>query len=216
MSYFSQPIQARTKFSFTLFKTETTMTCAYLIKRVALIALMCISGMVFGEDGKVSAPYGTAKSSSYADIDQLKQLKAVWDFNFQDPKSVGFVFNNVAALLKAAQENGPHEIDPVKVVIVSHGPEVVLWAKKNYSKYKDIVDRAASFAQQGVRFEVCKNDAAALGFKPEDLDGFVTVIPAGPYALTYWQNKGYALIAVGATVPTPPFSAYNKEDTNKH
>ena len=192
------------------------MTCAGLFKKTVLIALIGISGMTFAEDSKITAPYGSAKSSSYADIDQLKQLKVVWDFNFQDPKSVGFVFNNVAALLKATEEYGPHEIDPIKVVIVSHGPEVVLWAKKNYSKYKDIVDRAASFSQQGVRFEVCKNDAAALGFKPEDLDGFVTVIPAGPYALTYWQNKGYAYIAVGATVPTTPFSSYNKEDTNKH
>lgn len=161
-------------------------------------------------------PYGTAKFKSYADIDQLKQLKVVWDFNFKDPKAVGFVLNNVNALLKATTEYGPHEIDPIKVVIISHGPEVVLWAKKNYKKYKNIVDRAASFAQQGVHFEVCLNDAAALGFKPEDLDGFVTVIPAGPYALAYWQSKGYAYIAVGATEPTTPFSKYNAHDLGKH
>jgi len=192
------------------------MTCDNLLKKIALIALVGMCNLAFAEGEKLAAPYGSAKESSYADIDQLKQLKSVWDFNFQDPKTVGFVFNNVAALLKATEEYGPHELDPIKVVIVSHGPEVVLWAKKNYSKYKDIVDRAASLAKQGVRFEICKNDAAALGFKAEDLDGFVTVIPAGPYALTYWQNKGYALIAVGATVPTTPFSTYNKEDTNKH
>ena len=160
-------------------------------------------------------PYGTAKFESYSDIGRLRQLKVVWDFNFQDPNTVGVVFNNLNALLKATYDFGPHEIDPIKVVIVSHGPEVVLWAKKNYAKYKDIVDRAASFTKQGVRFEICRNDAAALGFKPDDLDGFVTVIPAGPYALTYWQNKGYAYIAVGATVPTPPVSQYNKADLGK-
>ena len=157
-------------------------------------------------------PYGTAKFESYADIDQVKQLKVVWDFNFQDPNAVGVVLNNLNALLKATYDFGPHEIDPIKVVIVSHGPEVVLWAKQNYTKYKDIVDRAASFVKQGVRFEVCRNDAAALGFTPDDLDGFVTVIPAGPYALTYWQNKGYAYLAIGATVPTPPMSQFNKAD----
>ena len=177
---------------------------------VLFAACAALSGAAMGQE-----PYGTSKFESYSDIDQLKQLKVVWDFNFQDPKSVGVVLNNLNALLKATQEYGPHEIDPIKVVIVSHGPEVVLWAKKNYSKYKKIVDRAASFAKQGVRFEVCKNDAAALGYKPEDLVGFVTVIPAGPYALAYWQAKGYAYIAVGATVPTPPFSQYNKDDLGK-
>ena len=63
------------------------------------------------------------------------------------------MFNNVNALIKATTEFGPHEIDPLKIVIVSHGPEIVVWAKQNYSKYKDIVDRAASLSQQGVRIE---------------------------------------------------------------
>ena len=182
----------------------------FIGKVTLLAALAALPGAAFAQ-----APYGTSKFESYGDIDQVKQLKVVWDFNFQDPKAVDGVLNNVNALLKATQDYGPHEIDPIKVVIVSHGPEVVLWAKKNYSKYKNIVDRAASFTKQGVRFEVCKNDAAALGYKAEDLVGFVTVIPAGPYALAYWQAKGYAYIAVGATVPTPPFSQYNKDDLGK-
>jgi uncharacterized protein len=158
------------------------------------------------------APYGSAGFESYADINSLKQLKVVWDFNFIDPKAVGMVFNNVSALMKATAEFGPTEMEPLKVVIVSHGPEIVVWAKKNYGKYKDIVDRAASMAKQGVRFEICRNAAAAEGFKPEDLQGFVTVVPAGPYALAYWQAKGYSLNAVGATMPTPPISDLNRAD----
>jgi len=161
------------------------------------------------------APYGSAKFSSYSDIESVKQLKTVWDFNFVDPKAVGVVFNNINALLKAVADFGPQEIDPVKVVVVTHGPEMVVFAKKNYAKYKDIVDRAASLAKQGVRFEACRNAAAAEGFKPEDLHGFVTVVPAGPYALAYWQAKGYTLNAVGATMPTPPISALNKDDLGK-
>ena len=100
-------------------------------------------------------------------------------------------------------------------MVVTHGPEMVVFAKKNYAKYKDIVDRAASLAKQGVRFEACRNAAAAEGFKPEDLHGFVTVVPAGTYALAYWQAKGYTLNAVGATMPTPPISALNKDDLGK-
>lgn len=98
------------------------MTYAGLIKRAALIALVGLSSVTFAEGGKITAPYGTPKFSSYADINQMTQLKPVWDFNFQDPKSVGFVFNDVAALLKATEEYGPHEIDTIKVVIVSPWP----------------------------------------------------------------------------------------------
>lgn len=163
----------------------------------------------------VAAPYGTAKFSSYADIDSVKQIKVVWDFNFSDPKAVGVVFNNLNALLKATSEFGPHSVEPISVVIVSHGPEIVVFAKKNYDKYKEIVDRAASFTKQGVKFEICRNAAAAQGFAPDDLHGFTTVVPAGPYALAYWQSKGYTLNAVGATMPTPPISELNKTDINK-
>ena len=160
-------------------------------------------------------PYGTAKFAAYADIGEIKQLKVVWDFNFTDPKAVGIVFNYVNALLTATSEFGPHEIDPIKVVIVSHGPELVVFAKKNYEKYKDIVDRAASFAKQGVRFEICRNAVSFLGFTAEDLHGFVTVVPPAPYALAYWQAKGYTLNAVGATMPTTPISDLNKGDINR-
>ena len=160
-------------------------------------------------------PYGSAKFAAYPDVAELKQLKIVWDFNFVDPKAVGIVFNNVAAFMRAVSEYGPHEIDPFKVVIVSHGPELVIFAKKNYEKYKDLVDRAANFAKQGVRFEICGVAARFQGFAPEDLHGFVTVVPAGPYALAYWQTKGYTLNAVGATMPTLPISDLNKTDINK-
>ena len=85
-------------------------------------------------------PYGSAKFATYPDIGEIKQLKVVWDFNFSDPKAVGTVFNFVNALLSATSEFGPHEIDPIKVVIVSHGPELVVFARKNYAKYKDIAD----------------------------------------------------------------------------
>jgi len=161
------------------------------------------------------SPYGTAKFSAYPDIDSIKQLKVVWDFNFVDPKAVGMVFNNLAALLRATSEYGPKEIDPIKVVVVSHGPEIVVWDKKNYAKYKEIVDRAASFASQGVKFEVCRNAAHILGLEAADLPGFITVVPAGPYALAYWQAKGYSLNAVGATMPTSPISELNKADLRK-
>lgn len=180
-----------------------------------LLSLTCAAALALNALTALAAddtPYGTSHFESYADIGSIKQLKAVWDFNFVDPKAVGGVFNNVNALIKATADFGPNEIDPLKIVIVSHGPEVVLWAKKNYGKYKEIVDRAASLAKQGIRFEICRNAAAAQGFKPEDLHGFVSVVPAGPYALAYWQAKGYSLNAVGATMPTPPISDLNRAD----
>ena len=40
------------------------------------------------------APYGTATFSPYADIDEIKQLKAVYDFYFPNPNSVPLVLSS--------------------------------------------------------------------------------------------------------------------------
>lgn len=61
---------------------------------------------------------------------------------------------------------------------------------------------------------MCRNDAAALGLGSDDLHGFLTVIPAGPYALTYWQNKGYALLPGGSTAPSTPVDSLNAADVH--
>ena len=182
---------------------------------VALVATGVAFAPAIARAQGTDAPYGSSRFAPYADINSVKQLKPVWDFNFVDPKAVGVVFNNINALMRATSEFGPQEIDPLRIVVVSHGPELVVFAKKNYAKYKDIADRAAGMAKQGIRFEICRNAAAAQGFTPEDLHGFVTVVPAGPYALAYWQAKGHTMNAVGATMPTPPISDLNRADINK-
>ena len=161
---------------------------------------------------KESAPYGSAQFSPYADIDDVKQLKAVYDFYFPNPNSVPLVLSAINSLMTQTAEFGPHEFEPLKIVVVSHGPELVVFAKRNYAKYKETVDRAASLAQQGVRFEICRGAAAALNFVPEDFHGFATVVPSGPYALTYWQMKGYGLIPGGFTDPQRYINSHNKDD----
>ena len=98
------------------------MSRVFAATALLFAALIALPSATFAQ----AAPYGTSKFESYADIDKVKQLKVVWDFNFQDPKTVGVVLNNLNALLKATSEFGPKEIDPLKVVIVSHGPEVVV------------------------------------------------------------------------------------------
>lgn len=183
-------------------------------RTLSIIALsLAITGPVPAQ--AADSPYGTARFAPHSDIENLKELKVVWDFNFIDPKALGIGLGNLNSLLRTATEIGPRGSDALKVVVVSHGPELVVFDKQNYAKYKDLVDRAASLAKQGVRFEVCRSAARAIGLTPEDFHGFITVVPNGPYALAYWQSKGYTLNAVGATMPTRSRSDLNKDDIRK-
>ena len=154
--------------------------------------------------------YGTSKFITFDDINETEQLKVVFDFNFEDPSGVKRALYPVSYTMKTVQEYGPVSFDPVDAVVVSHGAEVVAFAKKNYEKYKDIIDHAARLANIGVKFLVCSIAAETLGYKPSDFHGFVSVVPTGAYAMIYYQNKGYSLMPGAATVPVDIINSYNK------
>ena len=110
--------------------------------RLSLVSSLCLTvPLIIAETAmaQADAPYGTATFRAYPDIAQVRQLKVLWDFNFSDPEAVRLVLNYVGALIQATMEFGPHEIDPIQIVVVSHGPEAVVFARQNYEKYKDIV-----------------------------------------------------------------------------
>ncbi len=160
-------------------------------------------------------PYGSGELTVWPDLKEIEQIKVIWDFVFDDPTSVDGALNPVVAVLNAAAEHGRVDFKLIDTVVVSHGPEAVVWAKQNYDKFKDIVDRAAQLAEQGVRFEVCNNVARALGFSPEDLHGFVNAVPSGSLAVVYWQLKGYSVIHAGSTSPVKIVNQFNEGDIKK-
>lgn len=76
-------------------------------------------------------------------------------------------------------------------MVVTHGPELRAFAKENYSKYQGAIDKLAELAKEGVEFKMCNNAMRSAGFLPEDIHGFVTVVPGGFPEIAYWQGKGY-------------------------
>ena len=132
---------------------------------VSIIATITAPVCIAQDDG---APYGSSKFTTIEGVDKLEQLKMVFDFNFADPHGIERALYPVSITLQTIQEYGPVSFEPYDLVVVSHGPEVVAFARQNYQEYKDIVDRVARLAQLGVKFEVCSVAADALGFGPDD------------------------------------------------
>jgi intracellular sulfur oxidation DsrE/DsrF family protein len=127
------------------------------------------------------APYGTAK----VDMHEYPTLNAVFDTNYEDPTKLNILYvfvTKTSAALKG------------KMVVVTHGPELRVFAKENYEKYQGIVDKMASLAEKGVEFHMCNNAMKAAGYKAEDMHGFITVVPAGFPEIAYLQSQGYKYI----------------------
>jgi intracellular sulfur oxidation DsrE/DsrF family protein len=127
------------------------------------------------------SPYGTAK----VDMHAMPVTDTVFDVNYEDPQALNTLYNFV---------RNTQRVTKGKVVVVSHGPELRAFAKENYLKYQSAMDKMAELAKEGVEFKMCFNAMKAAGFAPEDMHGFVTVVPAGFPEVAYWQGKGYKYI----------------------
>ena len=186
-----------------------------MMHRILLIVFISLLSMnsVYSEDE--NSPYGSSKFVTLDGIEKIEKLKVVFDFNFEDPAGVQRALHPVSFTIKTIQEYGPVSFEPFDIIVVSHGAEVVAFAKQNYKKYKGIVDHAARLSDLGVKFKVCSVAASGLGFGADDFHGFVEVVPTGGYALIYYQNIGYALMPGAATVPVDLINSYNKSYLGK-
>lgn len=130
---------------------------------------------------KEFTPYGTAKE----DLHPYPVINVVFDVNYEDPSKLNLLYSFVKNTKKPLAG---------KMVVVSHGPELRLFAKENYEKYQAIVDKMAELSSEGVDFRMCNNAMRAAGYQTSDMHGFVTVVPAGFAEIAYLQHQGYEMV----------------------
>jgi uncharacterized protein len=81
-----------------------------------------------------------------------------------------------------------------KIVIVLHGDTVPFFAIRNYAEHKALMQRAQSLSLGDVvEFRMCMAAARLQGFKPEDIHGFVKMVPmADAEIVRLQQEEGFA------------------------
>ena len=121
--------------------------------------------------------------------------KVVFEFYLDDPQKIGSALYWVRSLMNPLLD-APYDYSPedLNVVVVIHGNEIVTVAKKNEAKYQDAVDRMRYYASLGVKFKVCGQAAADFGYRVDDFQDFIEVVPNAITELAHWQQQGYALI----------------------
>lgn len=123
------------------------------------------------------------------------EQKVVFEFYFDNPAKLNAALYWLRTYLYVLGEK-PYDIPPdfLDIKVVMHGTEVVTLAKKNYQKYTDVVERMRYYSELGVDFRVCALSLEEFGYKPGDMQDFITVIPSAITDMAHWQLQGYALI----------------------
>ncbi len=115
-----------------------------------------------------------------------KPQKVVYDVNVQTLHAMNGVLDRASFLSKIT---GADPFDS-SIILVLHGPEIELFARKNYQKYKKLVHRAQSLVQGEVlKIRMCKLAAEGLGFEPKDIHGFIKMVPMGDAEIIRLQNE---------------------------
>ena len=152
-----------------------------------LALALCVSLPAFAATADDMQPYGNAKVNMHT----YSTINRVYDVNYTDPKQL----NSLIPFIKNV-----NAVVPGKAVVVLHGTEIRAFAKENYEKYQAVVDQLADLSKEGVEFRMCNNAMHAAGFQSGDIDGFVTIVPAGFAEIIDLQKQGYAVIDAS---PTP-------------
>ena len=131
------------------------------------------------------APWGRAQAVEQAYAKQ----KVVYDVHVNSEAAVRSVISRAVLL---ADFNGSDPFDS-KIVIMLHGNEIPFFAIKNHAKYRELMQRAEGASLTGViEFRMCRLAAEMHGFQPEDIHGFVTLVPMADAEIVRLQQEGYA------------------------
>ena len=131
------------------------------------------------------APWGRGKAVEK----EYSKQKVVYDVAVGSVAALTSVLDRASFL---SQLNGADPFDS-KIVIVLHGNEIPFFAIKNLAKHKALMERVQSLSVGGIiEFRMCRIAARLHGFQPEDIHGFVTLVPMADAEIIELQHKGFA------------------------
>ncbi len=142
----------------------------------------------------VLAEKGSDKGAEWVQTPYEEQ-KVVFDFYFDHPEKINSALYWIRSLMNPLMES-PYEMAPefLDLKVIVHGTETVTLAKHNAEKYEDAVQRMRYYHSLGVEFIVCGLAMADFGYRLEELQDFVRVVPSAITELAHWQLQGYAVI----------------------
>lgn len=92
-----------------------------------------------------------------------------------------------------------HQIDIDKsqsgIALVLHGPEIEIFNKKNYGKYRHIVDKAKRLnAEHIIAVKLCRTKMKELHMRDQDVPSWIEIVPYGPDEEKRLEGLGYTYL----------------------
>jgi len=152
-----------------------------MIKRALLFACLLPVVAMAGEN----RPWGTAELTEK----EYQPDKVVYDVGAADAEELNSIIGRVSHL----NNEYAGDVFDAHIVVVLHGDEIPLFTVDKYEENKELMERAQSLTVAGnIEYRMCAAAAALHDVKPEDVHGFVNVVPMADAEIIELQHDGYA------------------------
>ena len=150
-----------------------------------MLTLYIVLGNISTLNASESSPWGRAK---VLDVEYMPN-KALFDLTSGDKNDVSNVLDRVGYLYKIY---GSDMFDS-SIVIVVHGDAIPFFAIDELRKHEDIMRRAQSLTVgTSIEFRMCRAAAKLLKYDPEDIHGFIKMVPMADAEIIRLQHDNYA------------------------
>jgi hypothetical protein len=155
-----------------------------MIRMLSLVVVLACTAPVVATPSK--APWGKGKVEDH----DYAPHKVLYDVSARGVEDFSNVLDRVSYL------NNLYEPDPfsASIVLVLHGDEIPMFAIENHHIHAELMQRAQSLTVAGpIEFRMCRVAAKAHGYDPDDIHGFVKLVPmADAEIVKLQQEDGYA------------------------
>ena len=135
--------------------------------------------------GEAAVPWGSA----HVVENTYSKQRVVYDVAVKTVAQLENVLDR-ASYLSALNDADPFDS---KVVIVLHGDEINFFAIRNLNQYRELMLRAQSLTVGGIiDIRMCRVSAHRRGFEPQDIHGFITMVPMADAEIIDLQKQGFA------------------------
>jgi intracellular sulfur oxidation DsrE/DsrF family protein len=151
-----------------------------------LISIIFLTGSTAFASGSSNAPWGKATVTAT----EYKPQKVVYDVHVKTVEAVTSVLDRASYL---STITGADPFDQ-SIVLVLHGKELSFFAIENFTKHKELIKRAQSLVEsEALSIRMCKIAAQSQGYSPEDIHGFIEMVPMGDAEIIRLQyEEGHA------------------------
>jgi uncharacterized protein len=120
-----------------------------------------------------------------------QQGRYLFNVTLHTPQEIARLLTRAEQLARTVHTNSA----PTGIALVLHGPEIEIFAKKNYPQFRKIVDQAERLdTGHVIEVKMCLIEMRRLGLRKEDIPAFIELVPYGPDKEERLRRNGYVYL----------------------